>query len=140
MKIVRAGALSAAIALLIPGCSEPQGPKMVTVTGHVTYDGQPVNEGTVMFLHAATQDAQQAVLGTEGEFELTVREGQHKVAVEPIVIETPASATSPGSSDYKKVTNIPRRYRSAETSGFTADVTAPAEFDFAMKPGEKKSK
>jgi hypothetical protein len=137
MNIARSIALLSAIAFLIPGCGEPEGPKMVTVSGHVTFDGRPVNEGTVMFLHTATQDAQQAVLGPDGEFEISVREGQHKVAVEPIVIETPASATSPGNSDYKKVANIPGRYRSAETSGFTADVKEPAEFDFDMKPGGK---
>jgi hypothetical protein len=120
------------------GCGGPEGPKMHKVSGVVTFDGKAVDEGTVMFLHAASQDSQQASLGPDGKFELEVREGQHKVAIEPIVIETPPSATSPGSSDYKKVTNIPGRYRSPETSGFTAEVTGPAEFQFEMKPGKGK--
>jgi hypothetical protein len=130
-------ALTLAITLPLAGCGGPELPRMHKVSGVVSFDGKPVNEGTVMFLHAATQDSQQAELGPEGEFELEVREGQHKVAVEPIVIETPPSATSPGSSDYKKVSNIPARYRSADTSGFTANVTSPGEFKFEMTRGGK---
>ncbi len=120
------------------GCGGTDAPKMHKVTGLVTFDGRPVEEGTVMFLHDATQDSRQAPLAADGRYVLEVREGQHKIAVEPVIIETPPSATSPGSSDYKKAANIPGRYRFPETSGFTAGVTAPAEFNFQMQSGKAK--
>ena len=126
------------LAWFAAGCGGTDAPKLHKVSGLVTFDGHPVEEGTVMFLHDATQDSRQAPLGAEGRYEVEVREGQHKIAVEPVIIETPPSATSPGSSDYKKAPNIPGRYRSPETSGFTADVTAPAEFSFQMQPGKGK--
>ena len=126
-----------AIVLPLAGCGGPELPTTHKVSGVVSFEGRPVDEGTVMFLHSATQDSQQAELGPGGAFQVEVREGEHKVAVEPIVIETPSSATSPGSSDYKKVSNIPARYRSADTSGFTANVVAPAELTFEMTSGSK---
>lgn len=116
------------------GCG-PAGPELVPVSGVVTFEGAPVEEGTILFLHGETQDSRQADLGPGGAYELEVLAGTHGIAIEPVFVEIPGGPNSPPSSDYKKVTNIPARYRSSDTSGFTATVAEPAEFSFDMKKG-----
>jgi len=113
------------------GCG-PAGPEFIPVSGVVTFEGAPVEEGTIMFLHTETQDSQQTELQPGGKYELEVLAGAHKIAIEPIMVETQNNPNTPPSTDYKKVDNIPGRYRSSETSGLTATVTEPAEISFDM--------
>ena len=69
-------------ALLI-GCSGPDaGPPRYSVTGTVTFDGEPVNDGQVLFLPAdggGQPDAGQ--LGAGGKFEFQVTAGKKRVEI-----------------------------------------------------------
>lgn len=114
------------------GCG-PAGPEFIPISGVVTFEGAPVEEGTILFLHTETQDSRQAELQPGGKYELEVLAGAHKIAIEPIMVETQNNSNTPPSTDYKKVDNIPGRYRSTDNSGLTATVTEPAEFPFDMK-------
>lgn len=126
------------VASVLTGCSGPDGPTLVKVSGKATYEGVAVEEGTIMFLHTVTQDSRQTSLGPAGTYEMEVMPGDHKVVIEPIVIEISSGKDSPAQWDYKKVSNIPSKYRSAEKSDLQATVTGPAEFSFDMQGGVPK--
>ena len=49
-RIVASCLLTALVAL--HGCSEPSGPKTVRVWGDVSYEGKPIEDGTIDFLSA----------------------------------------------------------------------------------------
>lgn len=49
MKLVACSCLLAALVAL-QGCSEPTGPQTMRVWGDVTYDGKPVEEGSIDFV------------------------------------------------------------------------------------------
>ena len=136
-NLICASPILAVLPVLMCGCGGSDGPEFVPVSGKVTFDGEPVTEGTIMFLNTATQDSRQADLAEGGRYELEVTKGTHQVAIEPIVIEYGGDGNSPPTYDYKKVKNIPNKYRSGATSGFDTTVDGEAVFDFDMKPKTK---
>ncbi len=141
---VRFGVAIVALWLAACGGCGTSGPDTVAVQGRVTYDSQPVTEGNVVFENAAHGWLRAAPLDSNGEFRIddliiadyvvTVRPPEPKLPNEtmgiegPIVI-TPAMMPNP--------TNIPRRFRSADTTPLKASVAADAtrfDFDLAHPP------
>lgn len=45
----RSAWLGIALTLILSGCGGPQGPKRVAITGNVTREGQPVDNGNIQF-------------------------------------------------------------------------------------------
>jgi len=127
-------ALIAVGLLWTTGCGK-QGPKRLTVTGKVTFQGAPVTEGQITFEDAASGVAGSTALGTDGSYTLQLPEGNYKVSVEPPVVEVGGTADTPGDEEYKQVDNIPERYWSTATSPLQATVSADAtEHNFTLEP------
>lgn len=105
------------------------------VRGKVTYQGQPVKEGTVYFNDAAKGTGGSATIKEDGMYESNspLAEGTYQVCISPplVKIETPNAAPTEGLKDVK---DIPKKYHSPTTSGFTATISKSATtFDFQMK-------
>lgn len=73
----------------LPGCGgSKKGPKLLRVTGVLTYKGQPVPEARVMFMGDGSSPPSVGVTNEEGKFALSSMTGagavpgQHRVAVE----------------------------------------------------------
>ncbi len=119
---IRRVCAAAAVALAAAGCGSGGG-KLHKVTGKVTFEGEPVKEGRILF-RAAGGD-QRAYSGpiTDGTYELTCEPG-------PVRVEVTASRVIPGK--FKKGENgepepipvaemyIPARYNTSST--LTAEV------------------
>lgn len=131
----------APLALLVAACvgcggSTGNNPDFA-VSGKVTFAGEAVTEGIVVFELADQGAAINAALGVEGAYTVTtppggMPAGSYKVSIQPVPVEMPtdADAEPPPPND---PANIPEKYRSAETSGLTADVKAGDNtFDFEM--------
>jgi hypothetical protein len=117
-----------AVALWL-GCSSGDGTH--AVEGTVTFAGQPVAEGTVTFENTATGDTVQTTLAPDGKYSLRVAAGSYKVMVEPpMVAET---GVSDAGMTYKKVSNIPAKVRSSQSTTLTAKVESAATLDFELK-------
>lgn len=120
------------------GCGDggAEAPPIATVSGKVTFDGTAVSEGVVNFNGVGF--GAQATLGSDGTYELTsqygsgIPLGSYKISIEPPPPETkPDTAELVDAGDFE---NIPKKYRSPETSGFTAEVKEGSNtFDFDMK-------
>jgi hypothetical protein len=120
------------LGLLALGCSPGERP--ITVSGKVTYQGQPVTEGSVQFNDPKTGRGGQFDLGTDGSYQGTLPPAEYAVIILPPELKV-ESRTGPPDFQYKKVKNIPEKYRSTATSGLLAAVSADkAVHDFEMKP------
>ncbi|WP_437224829.1 carboxypeptidase regulatory-like domain-containing protein [Planctomicrobium sp. SH661] len=118
------------------GCGSAHvAPKGKKVTGVVTYKGNPVPKGTVTFYDKAQGMGGTAVINPDGTFETVqpLADGNYAVTLVPPLVEkvTPAGTTA---KVPEEMAEIPAKYRSPSTSGFTAKVTeTTTSFDFDMK-------
>lgn len=117
-------ALAAALVFLA-GCGD-SGPKLVQVRGKVTYNGNPVPRGTVIFTPAAGGPPATGEIGPDGSFAMTTFKtadgavpGKHKVFIVAMAVPTDElpEARSPTPPPI-----IPVKYTSPATSPLTADV------------------
>jgi hypothetical protein len=127
--------------LAASGCDTREEPLGVA-TGRVTYHGEPVTEGCVIFTDSTRGVAYVAPLDANGKFELQVARGFGVPPGKYVVTIGPPQATpsldpmknlaGPSKKEYK---NLPMKYRDEKTSGLEAVVVSGANnpFDFDMK-------
>jgi hypothetical protein len=98
------------------GCGA-SGPPTGSVSGKVTYKGQPLTTGVVTFLNEKTGSGASGDLDGSGRYHIVlVRTGEYKVAV---YRRPPA----PGERIVGSARlSIPEKYQAPETSGLTATV------------------
>ncbi|WP_437186968.1 carboxypeptidase-like regulatory domain-containing protein [Planctomicrobium sp. SH668] len=126
-----------AVAILMAGCgsSTPNG----VVSGKVTFEGEPVTEGSVLFVPQDTKFGGEAPINADGSYSIKTQigglpPGKYLVAVQLPRVEMGATKRSPGTMMPKEVDNIPKIYRSSKTSGLEIQVPAGGvSFDIAMK-------
>ncbi len=105
------------------GCSNDR-PEIVAVSGRVTFQGEPVSEGVVLFV-SETSFGTSAGIETDGSFTLLshygqgIPLGQYQVAVTPPDDDEEEDA-SPAIDSYP---NIPQKYRDLATSELVFTVT-----------------
>ena len=120
--------------LVFSGCnSEPEGPEMYTVSGNVTFDGQPLDEGRIRFrLTSGDQRAFESDI-INGKYSLQTMEG-------PMQVEVRASRIVPGKFEQASPDDepqpvgemyIPAKYN-AKTE-LTAQVTPDGENEFPFE-------
>ena len=126
-----AAVLIGVTALSILGCGSAEKP--IDVSGKVTFRGEPVAEGAVQFIEDRTGRGAQVDLGPDGGYTARLFAGEYKVAVTPpYLVDNSSGMPNPY---YKKVKNIPKKYHSTATSGFTAGVSPEkTTHDFNMTP------
>jgi hypothetical protein len=105
------------------------------ISGKVSYQSQPVEEGTITFEDPTTGQVNSGQLASGGSYATELPAGSFKVSVSPPLVETKGTGDSPPDMVPKKVNNIPKKYWVQETSGLTADVSKDKRaFDFDLKP------
>jgi hypothetical protein len=127
----------AVILSLDVGCAQ----KLETsVSGKVTFEGQPMQQGEITFFQAATGEVAQGTLGDGGAYSLATADkelspGEYHVVIAPI--RTYEKVTGPEGTDYKMVEtggeSIPEKYRDRVNSPLKATV-APGmnDVDFEL--------
>ncbi|WP_437186011.1 hypothetical protein SH668x_003138 [Planctomicrobium sp. SH668] len=107
----------------------------VKVTGKVTYKGVAVEEGSVNFYSPEKSVGGTAPINPDGTYE-TLRPlpaATYQVSISPAKIEKAMAKATPALVP-KDMPNIPQKYRSGTTSGFSAEVTGESKsIDFEMK-------
>ena len=111
------------VAVLLAGLSgcgsrEPTG----DVAGTLTLRGEPVTQGSIVFFEKVGVPAGVAELTPTGQFELErpIPVGKYQVAFQPPPDEAPAGAAAPNRET--PLQEVPPKYWSETTSGFTAEV------------------
>ncbi|MEW4565496.1 carboxypeptidase-like regulatory domain-containing protein [Bremerella sp. JC770] len=119
------------------GCGS-SGSDVSKVSGTVTFNGQPVNDGIVSFM-SDSGFGTSALLGDDGSYQLRSQHGKgipsgvYKVTVSPMSEDVAESE----SRTYRaaKRDDIPSKYQNFETSALELRVeNGPQVFDIQMKP------
>ncbi len=116
------------LAVFMSSCSQKE--KLGAVSGKVTFQGQPVKQGTVMFTNKAKGVFMTAKLDEQGQFKVVMAKGaglppgEYQLSVNPPIPDLSMGA-GPMPAPIPVCPNIPLRYRDYKTSGLT--LTVPEE-------------
>jgi hypothetical protein len=130
------GVLLGIVLMLGAGCgSTDSGPATASVSGSVTFGGEAVGEGTIVFEAAETGHGGEATLESDGAYKIELPVGSYSVIVQPPMIEVAEDPDTDPSMEYKEVANIPEKYWAPETSDLKAEVTeSGATANFELQP------
>ncbi len=103
--------------VVLAGCGRAAGPPTYPVSGRVTYQGAPLERGTVLFV-PEQGPAAGATIASDGTFRLRTVAGRHWVGVTSV--PEPPPDVEP--EDYHASPLIPARYNRPHSSGLTAEV------------------
>lgn len=122
--------------LALPGCKPKE--KLGRIGGKVTFQGQAVAEGLVLFSCVAKGVNMTAPLKQDGSYEVIMAKGaglplgEYKVSVSPPQPFYQIGQSPPKPKEYP---NIPAKYRNFQTSGLTVNIIdGDNPFDIEMKP------
>lgn len=152
--LTRALVMSFAVAALAAGCGE-SGPSLVTVTGTVTENGEPLANAPVMFTPSGVGDERTAedVTGPQGNFKLMtagrsgVIPGKYNVVITkglpPVSAE--ASSLHPDDPFMAALSNPPKATKKGSKPtdySYPREVTADSKqvFDFDLKSADAVEK
>lgn len=129
--------VSAACLLLTTAGCGGEGVPRAAISGHVTLDGQPLEEGGILFTPLAAGPSASASI-EQGKYEISQADGpgpgEYRVQIRAYR-STGKQITDPASgiAEEQRVSIIPPRYNSRST--LTAQITdqGPNEFDFELK-------
>lgn len=121
--------------LTLSGCSGTDGPVQREVSGKVTFQGSPIEEGIITFEDAKKGYAESSELGPGGTYKLNAPDGNYTVYVEPPIVVIEDTADTPGGEEEKQVDNIPVQYRNSVESPLKAVVAGDGTVqDFDLQP------
>lgn len=117
----------AMIAAVASGCSKPRR-ELAPLTGKVTFEGKPLQFGSVTMEHSSGQPAT-AAIQSDGTFAMaTIGEGEGaavgkwRVRIGCNEAQDPAKRPAPGQPAIPGKSLIPERYASFDLSGLVVDV------------------
>jgi hypothetical protein len=121
------------------GCGKKPQTPWGTASGKVSYGGQPVTQGIVVFENREMAVARMTPLDAEGKFVQRsigfegLPVGTYAVAIQPQQISDGGFVAAKKSTAASDSSGIPPRYRSTQTSGLSFEVregrNPPVEFD-----------
>ncbi|WP_164103681.1 hypothetical protein [Candidatus Laterigemmans baculatus] len=124
----------ASSSLFTSGCGpsrDPNLPPTAYVSGQVTYNGQPVNQGTVTFHPDGVGNPGVGLLDEQGQFELSTYApgdgavvGSHSVTID---IPPPLDGTSP-----EDAYSVPKPYTDPETTPLKVSVSEDGETEVQL--------
>jgi hypothetical protein len=144
------GAVCLAFLMCFSGCapvSDADYPDTAAVTGSVTYNGEAV-EGAIVSFSPTAEDGHGSIGTTDAQGNFTIQTkwaakgavpGSYAVSIS----KTETQATSDADLEEAQIgedappaavtEGVPAKYKSAETSGLTAEVTADGENNFPFE-------
>ncbi len=122
---------------LLAGCSRDM--PMGRVSGRVTFEGNPVTEGQIVF-QPEQGPAASGLLDAEGRYRLSTHapgdgavQGLHRVTIVPAEAGVQLQPGQPPAPPTAPKFNLPEKYLRPETSELTAEVAAGSNtFNFAL--------
>lgn len=143
--------LTTAAVMIAGGCSRPPDKweqarlRTLPTTGRVMLDGQPVSQATVIFRNDAVPTSPSALTSDDGSFKLQTYKpkdgapvGTYAVSIAKTTETQSLPADPEAALPPVEITHhLPKRYRDAKTSGFTAEVTEQGPNTFVLELSTK---
>lgn len=143
---IRSIPVFAAIVLAV-GCGQSDQNETAPVTGTVTYAGEPLKKGTIIFETAGARPANGKIVDGKIVDVTTYKPGDgaavgtHSIAIQSVTIitgsspagSTPADANMGSSQGMRVESHIPKRYGNPASSGLEAEVKADTENRFTFE-------
>ncbi len=132
----RKGSLGAVLAIVVlgtlcTGCGSDGGLHVVPVEGSVTYNGQPLNAGGMLFLPVQPGKGRpaKAKINADGTFVVVTTKnnvglmpGEYKISINSLIVPLFKMSPREASKAARENLRIPSRYADSETSGLTVTV------------------
>jgi hypothetical protein len=132
-------ALAAGLLCLTAGCGG-DGLPVAPAQGTVTYNGKPLEFGSVLFEPVVKGPPARADIQPDGTFVLGTYStsdgaviGKHKVRITCFDTQRPGYQPPAGEEGTAGKSLIPEKYTDAETSGFEYEVTADGDNNFNIE-------
>ncbi len=122
-------------AMLCFGCggSGEDGPQTVPVSGLVTWEGAPVDDGDIAFVPAEPSLAQEGGRISEGHFEMQAKPGKNTIRITASrVVPGQTSTGAHGEELPVKEQFIPAKYNSSSELTVEVSEAGPNEFSFNL--------
>ena len=137
MKLSPATCSLLLVCLLSAGCGSASGPPLYPVTGKVTFDGKPIEDGRILFREAQGQKRGFSGAIKNGQYSLEATEGKMSVSI-TAAREVPGKfEESPAGPDEPKVPvremYIPKKYNSETTLEATVGNSGSNNVNFELK-------
>ncbi len=117
--------------LLFAGCQGAANPESQPVTGSVTFDGEPVAEGNIVFRAADGQTRSCGGPITAGKFSFDASPGSKKVEITAMrVVPGKMDTTNPGEEVPLQEQYIPEQYNTKST--LTIEVSGADPIDIEL--------
>ncbi|QDV53607.1 hypothetical protein [Gimesia fumaroli] len=130
------------LTLTLAGCGgNADGPKLVTVSGNITLNGEPLPEGDVIFRAADGKGHAYAGKIKDGSYSIETEVGTKKVEIKSMK-EVPGKTTedNPGEVVNAREQVVPAKYNSESTLEFTVTEAGSDSADFALEGDPPKPK
>jgi hypothetical protein len=136
---MRKVSLLLALAISVVGCGRPEGPKTSVVTGEVTLDGAPLDEGAINFLPVDGNGVPSGAKISSGTYRADVPLGEKRVEIRApkIVGQKDAYVGDPNSPKINIVEErIPLRYNAQSELRTKVSEKTPAT-NFPLQSGNQ---
>ncbi len=125
----------ACLITLLNGCgSVDEGPAKYQVSGVISFDGKPVEEGQILFIPEADNSQRQAGVIKNGSYSCECTTGKKKVEITAYRFDESKQEpdpAEPGKTVPARVQYIPKKYNQKTT--LTAAVSAEGDNQFAFE-------
>ena len=126
--------------LFLTGCGSSSGPPVYPVTGNVTFDGERIQEGRVLFREVGGQQRGFGASIENGRYALEATEGKMLVNITAARDVPGKFAESPAGPDEPQVPvremYIPNKYNSQTKLEATVESSGSNNLDFELKSQE----
>jgi len=116
------------LVLILAGCGSGS-PKVFHLTGDVSYDGDPVQQGTIMFVSQDPAIVDDSAPIKDGKYDAQVKGGKKKVVIHAVREE---GEIDPAMGAKKQVSYIPPEYSVESMTKLQLEVTANGKHDFHL--------
>jgi hypothetical protein len=125
-------------ALLATGCSGDDGPKRFPLSGSVSFQGEPVAQGSIRFVPEDKAQQQEGAVIKDGKYNAMLTEGKKQVVIEafrpkkedPNIPKRPGGVPLGGAQDTEMY--IPEQYNAKTTLSVVAGPDT-SKHDFEMQ-------
>ncbi|VTR97162.1 hypothetical protein [Tuwongella immobilis] len=122
--------LGAVMLATLIGCGGGDGPKLYSVSGTITFDGTPLDDGIILFRNTEADGKGYSGPISQGKYQVECEAGKMRVEIEAYKVLPGKFDTSNGEKTPIRKMFVPAKYNASTT--LNANVPEKTTFDFTL--------